>query len=130
MSFAFQPNLTQIKEFTADLSQAAGTYDLCTASGKIFIPMKDIACYMSTAGGTLTSVAVQTNQTNATVILTAGEGAVASLLAQKVVIHAAEGAITLESGQKIQYTIVGLTGTGSMKVTIRFTPLTSGGTLS
>lgn len=118
------------KQATLNLAQAAGTYDLVTASGDVFIPLKELALYMATAGATFTSVAIQTNQTTPEVVLTAGEGAVASLPAQKIVVHANEKGIYLASGQKIQYTIVGSTGTGSMIATIFYRAVSAGATLT
>lgn len=113
---------TEVKSFIANLSQAAGTYDLCTAQGDVLINPTWLAMYMATAGATFTSVSIQTNQTNPTTFLTAGEGAVANLTAQKNVAKAlpTSQGVLLKSGQKIQYTIVGATGTGSMEVVIPF----------
>lgn len=122
----------EVKSFTANLAQAAGTYDLCTASGDVLIHPNWLAMYMATAGATFTSVAIQTNQTNPTNILTAGEGAVANLTSQKCVPHnvpTSQG-VFLKSGQKLQYVITGATGTGSMEVVIPFTGVTAGATLS
>lgn len=116
---------------TANLAQAAGTYDLATAAGDVLINLSDVAIYVATAGATLTSVAIVTNQTNATTILSAAEGAVANLVAQKNLVRAvACPSIVLKSGQKIQYTIVGATGSGSLQVTIPYIPLSAGATLS
>ena len=123
----------QATEFTANLAQAAGTYDLCTATnGDILIDPYRCSFYMATAGATFTSVSIQTNQTNTTTLLTSGEGAVANLTAQKNVAHAIPGsqAFLLKSGQKLQYTIAGSTGTGSMTCTIAYFPVTSGATLA
>ena len=52
--------------------------------------------------------------------------------AQKNVAHAIPGsqAFLLKSGQKLQYTIAGSTGTGSMTCTIAYFPVTSGATLA
>lgn len=124
--------LARIAQFTANLAQAAGTYDLCTASAGLIIDLNRLAMYMATAGATLTSVSIQTNQTNATTILSAAEGAVANLTAQKNVVRAVPtiGNLYLAAGQKIQFTIVGATGTGSMLVTIPYVPVVAGARLS
>lgn len=122
----------QTLRFTANLAQAAATYDLCTASGgDVLIDPTKLAFYMATAGATFTSVSVQTNQTNATTLLTAGEGAVANLTAQRNVPHAlpTSQGVLLKSGQKLQYTIVGATGTGSMQCAIPFLAVDAGATL-
>lgn len=120
-------NSPTIKEFTANLAQAANTYDLCTASGG-GVYIRNISVYVATAGATFTSVSIQTNQTNATTLMSAVEGAVANLTAQKVVVLALARPVYLASGQKLQYTIVGSTGTGSLTVGCEFMSA-SGGTL-
>lgn len=135
MSFVFEPVPISTKRaglFTANLAQAAGTYDLATASGDMVINLADIAVYVATAGATFTSVSIQTNQTNATTIMSSGEGAVANLTAQKNVVRAIAGcqSIVLKSGQKIQFTIAGSTGTGSLNVAIPYMPLSAGAVLS
>ena len=111
---------------------AAGTYDLCTASGgDVLIDAYNIALYVATAGATFTSVSFQTSQTNPTTILSAAEGAVANLIAQKILVRAVPvGSILLKSGQKLQYTIAGATGTGSINAAIAFMPLSAGATIS
>ena len=103
-------------QFTANLAQAAGTYDLCTASGgDVFII--DFNVYVATAGAVLTSVQIKTDQTNPVDIMSAVEGAVANLGAQKNVVIARSQPILLRTGQKIVYTIVGATGSGSLVCT-------------
>lgn len=135
MSATFQASVVNVQtalSFTANLAQAAATYDLCTASGgDLVIDLQRLAIYVATAGATLTSVSIQTNQTNITTILSAVEGAVANLIAQKNLVRAIPviGGLLLKSGQKLQYTIVGVTGTGSLQVAVPFLPLTSGATL-
>lgn len=119
----FNPaSVTVIKQFTANLAQAAATYDLCTATGDVLIDLQRLAIYVATAGAVLTSVSIQTNQTNNTIILSAIEGAVANLIAQKNVVRAIPviGGLLLANGQKLQYTIVGATGTGSLTVAVPF----------
>lgn len=125
-------SLDRGRSFTANLAQAAGTYDLCTATGgDVLIDMYNISLYVATAGATFTSVSFQTNQTNPTVILTSTEGAVANLTAQKNLVRAVTvGSLLLKSGQKLQYTIAGATGTGSIQVAIAFMPLANGATLA
>lgn len=132
----FQPapySQLQALSFTANLAQAAGTYDLCTATGgDVLVDIQELAIYVATAGATLTSVSIQTNQSNLTTILSAVEGAVANLISQKNLVRAIPviGGLLLKSGQKIQYTIVGLTGTGSLLVAIPFMPLITGAVLA
>lgn len=127
-----RPRIQSIKEFTANLAQASGTYDLCTATGSVHINLADIAAYVATVGATLTSVSIQTSQTNSTIILSAAEGAVANLIVQKNLVRAIAGAqsITLRNGQKLQYTLTGLTGTGSLIVVVPFLSISAGATLN
>lgn len=123
----------QIAQFTANLAQAAATYDLCTATnGDVNIDVRGLSIYVATAGAVLTSVAIQTNQTNNTALLSAVEGAVANLLAQKNLVRAIPtiGGLLLKSGQKLQYTLVGATGSGSLNVTVPYMPVTAGATLA
>lgn len=120
----------KVARLTANLAQAAGTYTLGTVSvGAIQISKATV--YVSTAGATFTSVQIKTNQTNSVNIMSAAEGAVANLTAQKnVTIANANVPITLESGQLLQYVIVGATGTGQLLVTIEYRPITAGATLA
>lgn len=117
------------KKFTANLAQAAATYDLATATGGDIL-IEAVAIYVATAGATFTSTKIHTNQTNDTNLMTVVEGAVANLVAQKVVpIAGANSPVFLASGQKIQYTIAGATGTGSLTVALRYRSLDSGASL-
>lgn len=120
------------KAFTVNLAQAAGTYDLCTASGgDVLIDLYNLGLFCTVAGATFTSVAIQTNDTTPAVILTSTEGGVANITAGKNITRAVTfNAIVLTSGKKIQYTIVGTTGTGTMKAGISFCPLVGGATIS
>lgn len=136
MGVFISSNLTQeTKTFTLNLAQAAGTYDLATASGSgdLLVQLDSLGFYVTTAGATFTSVSVQTNQTTPVVLLSAAEGAVASLTVNKNLARnigtAGFPAFILRNGQKIQYTLVGATGTGAMIMTIRFFPTASGTTL-
>lgn len=136
MSFTFQPiplSLMQAMPFTANLAQAAGTYDLCTVTGgDVVLDLQKFSVYVATAGATLTSVSIQTDQTNPTTLLSAAEGALANLVAQKNLVRAtpAVGGLLLKSGQKVRYTIVGLTGSGSLTVTVPFLTITAGASLA
>ena len=91
----------------------------------MLIDLARLAMYVATAGATLTSVSIQSNQTNVTTILSAVEGAVANLIAQKNLVRAIPviGGLFLKSGEKLQYTIVGVTGTGSLTVSIPYLPI-------
>ena len=122
--------LSQIVRLTANLAQAAGTYDLGTVSGGGIL-IEKTSIYVATAGTLFTSVAIQTNQTNTTSILTAAEGALANIISQKVIpAAAANQPIYLASGQKLQYVLVGLTGVGSLLVTVQYRPVDTGARLA
>lgn len=110
-----------IKQFTLDLSQAAGTYDIFSAFVSDVI-IEHIVLYIVTAGAVLSSVAIKTNQTTAFDVLTATDGAVANLTSQKNLITTwtQQIPIILASGQKIQYLLVGLTGSGSIRMTVMY----------
>ncbi|MFA5135464.1 MAG: hypothetical protein WC505_06800 [Patescibacteria group bacterium] len=123
------------KEVTLDLTQAAAptTYDALTATGDVMI--MGINAYVQTAGGgDLTSVSIQTNQTTPLVLLTAGQGAVANLLAQSHPTSTMQTLVapwTLRSGQKVQYTLTAAGGahTGSMRLFCSYMPISPGATL-
>lgn len=120
---------TITKEFTVNVQQAAATYDLCTASGDIYI--KSAKVYIGTQILTLTSVSIQTNMTTATTIMSAIEGAVAGLTGDKMVTTAFVGPLFLSSGKKIQFTIVGSTSAqGTMKLALEYGRLAAGADLN
>lgn len=123
-------SLIQTKVFTANLAQAAATYDLatCNATGGVII--QDVQLYMSVAGATFTSVAIQTTDTTPVVILTALEGALANLTVGKNVTKVFLGPTYLHTSKKIQYTLVGVTGTGTMLVVIRYQSTVGGADIS
>lgn len=118
------------QEFSANLGQAAATYDLVTASGDVMITK--IVLYLTVAGVGLASVALATNQTVPFAILSAADGAVANLLLGKVLPTTwTQGQpFVLRSGQKIQYAIVGAGAAGTMKVDVTYLPVTAGATIA
>lgn len=120
---------TVTKEYTVNVQQAAATYDLCTATGgDIYI--KSAKVYVGTATITLTSVAIQTNMTTATTIMSAVEGAVANLTGDKMIVTAFTGPLFLSSGKKIQFSIVGVTSAqGTMKLAVEYSRLSAGADL-
>lgn len=114
------------KVFTANLAQAAATYDLATCNAIGGVVIQDIQIYVPTAGATFTSIAIQTNDTTSVAILSALEGAVANLTVGKNIAKAFTGPTYLHTSKKIQYTIVGTTGTGSLLVVVRYHPSVAG----
>jgi hypothetical protein len=122
----------KVTEKVLNLAQATATYDAAIAVGDVLIT--GYTFYVSTAaGGGFTSVAVQTNQTTALVMMTAAEGAAANLLAQSHPAVANDKTYkpwTLKSGQKIQYAIIAGGGpTGEMRLILNYRPISAGATL-
>lgn len=117
------------KEFTANLGQAAATYDLATASGDLIIT--SVTLYITVAGAGLTSVALQSNSTVPFIVLAAADGLLAALLAGKTLptTWTQTQGFGLRSGQKLQYTIVGAGAAGTMKADVTFLPVTAGASL-
>lgn len=118
------------KVFTLNLAQAAATYDLVTCSATGGVLIHDVQLYVSTAGLTFTSVSIQTNDTTPVNILTSIEGGVANLTVGKNITKVFTGPTYLHTSKKIQYTIVGLTGTGTMIAIIRYQPTVAGADIS
>lgn len=108
------------KVFSLNLAQAAATYDLaiCNTVGGVII--QDIQFYVTVAGSLFTSVSVQTNDTIPVIVLSSVEGALANVTAGKNIIKAFVGPTYLHTSKKIQYTLVGLTGTGTMLAIVRY----------
>lgn len=114
------------KTFNVSLNQAAGTYDVCTASGgDVFI--NDIVIKTTTAATGLTSITVQTNNTTPVSLL--DSTALASLTADKQQ-AAANTPLLLESGQKIQMTIVGVGTGGNLKIAVSYLSVSAGADIS
>jgi hypothetical protein len=124
----------RLVEFNLDFTQAAGaSYDACTASGDIMVLTCNVYIEIP-GGGDLTSVSIQSTHTTPQVVMTAGEGITANLLAQSFPAAACQAWVapwTLRSGHKIQYTITaaGAAHTGSGKFLIRWAPISAGGQL-
>ena len=117
-----------ITEFSINANQAALTYDLATAASDVWIEKAGI--YVVTAGvAPLVSISIQTNQGTPLVLMTAAEGAVANLLIGCHVSCAMNLFLqpwTLRSGEKVQYTITGASGTGLLKVSFIWRPRMAG----
>lgn len=124
------PDTDRVKAttLTMNLAQAAGTYDAGTVSGGT-IMLLDAVVYVATAGATFTSVSVQTNTTSPVELLSAVEGAVANVTGGKNLKVFTTRTI-IPSGSKIQFTIVGVTGTGSLQLHIRYQPMANGAVIA
>jgi hypothetical protein len=118
--------LALTKEATLDLSYPADSYDALAASGGDIL-VEAISFYVETAGATITSVSVKTDQTSVTIVLTSAEGAVANLVSQKNLDFAfGTFPFRLSNGQVLQYTIDGASGSGSISMSVCYRPVTSG----
>jgi len=129
-SFASVPDtqITKVAALTINLAQAAATYDAGTVSGGPVMLMT-WGVYVSVVGTLFTSVSVQTNDTVPVELLSAAEGALANVLAGKN-LKVSNTAIIIPSGKKIQYTLIGLTGTGTMLLYAVYKPLAVGAVLA
>lgn len=122
-----------IVQATVNQAQAASTYDLLTATGDVMIIY--MALYCTVVGATWTSTTVQTNDTTPFVFVDATQGARANFTAGKNITLTWSPTIGvqkpfLRSGQKIQYTIAGSTGTGTSLAVFHYMQATSGAILS
>jgi len=117
-----------VKTFTLNPVQNAGTYDIATAtSGDIWIRAAKV--YTGTAITGLTSIAIQTNMTSPTSLMTSTEGLLAGLTADKVITTAFSGPTLLSSTKKLQYTIVGTGSAGTMKLVVEYMKTVAGADL-
>jgi len=99
----------QIAKTTEDLNQAAATYDLFTGTTQdvllesLLIRMPNIV-----AGGAITSISIQTDDTTPQVLLSAADGAVANLTAEaQLAWQNFNAPILIKVGKKVQLTIAG-----------------------
>lgn len=106
--------------------RSAGTYDILTATGDVFILDYEIKTGAASTG--LTSLTVQSNNTTPLVMLSSK--LLAALTGDKSLISSGTGFL-LENTKRIQSTIVGTgTGTGTLIVTATYVPVTAGATLA
>lgn len=119
------PQILRTKAGTLNTNQNAGTYDILTATGDVWVEV--VSAYVYTAGTGFTSVAIATNHTTPKSI-------VAALLVASATLDLAMTLVTtgfvLPSGKKIQGTLVGNGTGGLIYVTVKWAPITSGATLS
>lgn len=118
-------DVPRVKVGVFNTAQAAGTYDLLTATGDVYVEV--LSAYAKTAGGGFTTAAVATNHTTPKSIVAA---AVAAAVTLDLAMTLVTTAFVLPSGKKIQGTIVGTGNAGEIDVVVRYSPLTAGATLS
>lgn len=121
----------QVASTTEDLNQAASTYDLFTGTTQPVI-LKALTIKMSTgaAGGSVTSISIQTDDATPGVIISSTLGAVANLTSEADI--GWSGEMRIDVGTKIQLTIAG-GAHGSeyiTKITATYIAVTAGGTLA
>ena len=106
-------------QFSMNLGQAAGSYDLCAVSGGDVV-IWGMSVFSTANAATWTSVTIQSNSTTPFVFLNATDGARANFTAGKDVpiTWTQVAKCLIHAGFKIQYTIAGSTGTGVALVTI------------
>ena len=110
-----------------DLSQAAGTYTLLTASGGA-VAIYSLALYVTTAGTLFTSVSIETDATTPFVFLSAADGALANITSEANVATTWNQlqAVIIGDTHALTYTIAGAAGTGNMRAVIRWLPVDDG----
>lgn len=119
------PSIPRVKTAIFSLNQNAGTYDLLTATGDVYIEI--LAGYAKTAGFGFTTAAIATNHTVPKSIVAATAAASVTLdLAMTLVTTS----FVLPSTKKIQGTIVGTGSAGEIDLIVRWSPITAGATLT
>lgn len=113
------------KNVVFNLSQVAGTYNLATATGDVWIEI--VGAYVKTAATGLTSAVVVTDHATPKTLI-------ASILLVALTIDSiptiAIGNFMLPSGKHIQGTIVGTGTGGELDIYVRWSPMTSGASLA
>ncbi|MCK4414912.1 MAG: hypothetical protein KAY32_15365 [Candidatus Eisenbacteria sp.] len=96
----------QAASTTESLNQAAGTYDLFTGTAQAVV-LEKLSIKMPTgdAGGSITSISIQTDDATPAVIISSVDGAVANLTSEAEIAYV--GRVLINTGTKIQLTIAG-----------------------
>ena len=108
-----------------NLNQGAATYNLATATGDVWIEI--VGAHVKAAGVGFTTVALGTDHTTPKVTVAAV--AVAALVLD-LVLTVAISSFLLPSGKHLTGTLVGAGSGGEIDTYVRWTPMTSGATLS
>ncbi len=121
--------LIKTKVFTLNLAQAAATYDLlaCNAGGGVMI--ESVQFFGTVVGATFTAVTCQSNNTVPEELLSAAEGAVVNIVAGKNIKNYSTP-FYLAASKKLQYTISGSTGTGTVLAIVKYRPTVAGADIS
>lgn len=121
---------SKIATTTISLNQIAGTYDLFTGTSQpVILDGLSIKMPTGAAGGSLTSISVQTDDVTPGVIISSALGAVANLTSEAELSW--EGELRIDVGTKIQLTIAGgAHGSAYVaNVVASYRPIVSGGSL-
>ena len=124
----------QIATTTEDLNQAAGTYHLFEGTTQdVLIESLLIRMPNAAAGGAITSISIQTDDTTPQVLISAADGAVANLTAEaQLAWQNYNASVLIKTGTRIQLTIAGgAHGTSYVcEVVVKVRAVTSGGYLA
>jgi len=122
----------QIATFDFDINQAAGTYDICTATDNPILVNGVVVMALDdhSGKGTYTGISVQSDYTTNQVIISQGNGVAANLTSYSQL--AWDGEIYLGTGKKLQYTVYGgAIGSASLMTSIvRYRAVLDGGYLA
>ena len=121
----------QMLPVTADLNQAAASYDLMIGTAQpVFLTMLSAKMPAAAASGSVTSISIQTDDATPTVILSSGDGDVVNLTSEAELVWT--GFARINVGTKIQITINGGANgtTYSVYVTARYEAIIDGGYLA
>lgn len=117
-------DIAKLMKSRLSLAQAAGVYDLFTASGEVWVEVK--AAYVTVAGAGFTSLSVATDHTSPkSVVNSTAVGAVTKDASATIV---SQGFI-LTDGKRIRLTLVGTGSAGEVVLLVNATPVTPGATL-
>lgn len=108
-----------------NLSQAAATYTLLTATGDVWVEI--VAAYVKTAAAGLTSLTVQTDHTTPKSIVAS---ALLAAVTQDLSMTVVTSSFLLPSTKHITGTIVGTGSGGEIDLVVRWFPMASGATLA
>lgn len=112
----------QVKASPINFNQSAGTYDMFTASGDVWVEIEQP--FVAVAAGGLTSASIQTNHASGAKTIVAST-ARASLTADTI-LSVTTNKFILPSGKKIQLTIVGTGNAGNGYLVVKWAPISAG----
>lgn len=117
-------SMAKMKTASFNLAQSAGSYDLLTASGDVYVEV--LSAYVKTAGAGFTSAAIATDHTTPKSIVAAALVAAVTLDLSMTLVNTD---FVLPNGKKIRGTIVGTGSGGEIVLVVRYSPITANATL-